>query len=185
MSLLILVVLVLPGWGPSYGEIEKLAIPGPNGINFHWWPKLPPVKGWHHDHEYSLHYGANALAPDGKTFADAETVMYAMALYKPRDPATTSVAVLIEQDRKRFLGNTPGVKIVEVEALVTADQKAFRSFTFFPAESGNWERVTYGEEGEFFLVFTLSSRSLAGYKACLPAYEDLIRRYKVNGRAPR
>lgn len=38
--------------------------------------------------------------------------------------------------------------------------------------------ISYGEEGEFYLIFTVSSRSLNGYQAAMNAYQQLIRRYK-------
>lgn len=176
LSTSLLVCLIAPS--PGLAEIEKTAIPGPDGLRLYWWPKLPPIQGWHQDHEYSRHYSANALAPDGRTFADAETVIYATALYKPREPDTTSIEVLIEHDCKRFAGDGNGIEISEVGILATADGKRLRSFTFFPKTNGNWERVTYGEEGDYYLIFAISSRSFAGYKAALPAYEYLISRYK-------
>jgi len=162
----------------AYAEIEKIAIQSGKGISLYWWPKLAPVKGWHQDREYSVRYSANALAPDGFTFKDAETVMYVSALYKPRIPETKSLEALIENDRKNFEANVPGVSIQEVAPLSTADGQKLRSFTFFPAKGGNWERVSYGEEGEFYLIFTVSSRSQSGFNAVLSAYEKLAASYK-------
>lgn len=161
-----------------YAEIERIAAPGENGLSFYWWPKLAPIKGWHQDREHSFFYGANALAPDGFTFRDAEAVMYARALYKPRSPEIKSLEILIKNDRKDFEANVPGVSIKEVAPISMADGKKIRSFTFFPTKGGNWERVSYGEEGEFFLVFTVSSRSQSGYNAAAIAYETLISGYK-------
>ena len=45
-------------------EIEKVALPGDNGFQFYWWPKLVPFKEWHHDRDASLHYQVNAMVPD-------------------------------------------------------------------------------------------------------------------------
>ena len=91
--------------------------------------------------------------------------MYAKAVYKPREPGITSVETLIQRDREDFARNVPGVRIEEVAPLTTADGKLLRSFTFFPGKEGNWERVSFGEEGDFFLVFALSSRSERAYRA--------------------
>ena len=161
-----------------HAEIEKTAIPAEKGFSFYWWPKLVPVNGWHQDREHSFLYGANAVAPDGFTFKNAESVMYAKAIYKPREPEVKSLDALIENDKKDFLENVPGVSIQEVETLSTSDGQKLRSFTFFPTSTGNWERVSYGEEGEFYLIFTVSSRSLAGFNSAAGAYEDLILGYK-------
>ena len=163
---------------PLQAEIEKLAIPSENGICLCWWPKLPSVKGWHHDRELSVHYSMNALAPDGSTFSTAEAVIYAQAIYKPREPETKSVQMLIDRDKKDFLAQTPDLKISEVEPLVNGDGKALRSFTRFPQTAGSWELVSYGEEGDFYLIFCVSSRSKTAYEAALSTYKDLICHYK-------
>jgi hypothetical protein len=179
MRIAVLLVLTLGlALRVAYAEIEKFATPAAKGMSFHWWPKLAPLKGWRHDRDQSLHYGINALVPDGSTFADAETVMYAKAVYKPRRPESKTLEMFIENDKKASLSRSPDILIQEGAALSTADGKKLRSFTFFPKRKGNWERVSYGEEGDFYLVFAVSSRSLAGYKAAEKAYVGLIRSYK-------
>ncbi|MDR0233763.1 MAG: hypothetical protein LBI31_03030 [Zoogloeaceae bacterium] len=162
----------------AYAEIEKLAVPSGERISFYWWPKLAPIDGWHQDQEHSFYYSANALAPDGFTFGNAETVMFASALYKPRSPEIKSLEDLIEADRRNFESNVPGVSIQEVASLSTADGQKLRSFTFFPAKDGNWERVSYGEEDDFYLLFTISSRSRSGFDSAVPAYEKLVSGYR-------
>jgi hypothetical protein len=162
----------------AYAEIEKIAIPSGKGLSFYWWPKLASLDGWHQDREHSYFYSANALAPDGFTFKDAESVIYARALFKPRTPTIKSLEALIENDKKDFAANVHGVSIQEVAPLFTADGQKLRSFTFFPTSGGNWERVSYGEEGEFYLIFTISSRSQSGFNAAVVAYEKLIAGYK-------
>ena len=140
-------------------EIEKNAAPCETGFCLYWWPKLPQLKGWHQDKEQSYQNGVNALSPDGSSFADAETVIYANAIYKPRTPKTKSLDMFITDDKKRFFDSDPGVAITEVTELLTGDAKKFRSFTFSPKSKGNWEQVSYGEEGDYYLTFVLSSRS--------------------------
>jgi hypothetical protein len=179
MRLIALLLVALLLAAPAvYAEIEKIAIPGEKGMSFYWWPKLPDITGWHQDRNHSFHYSVNALAPDKATFANAETVMYAKAIFKPRDPEIKTIEMLIARDEKDFLKNVPNVKVQEIKSIATADGKQFKSFEFSPTGSGNWERVTYGEEGEFFLVFTVSSRSKAGYDLTESTYEKLIGQYK-------
>ena len=175
---LLLIIALLFAVPSAQADIEKIAIPGEKGMSFYWWPKLPSVAGWHQDKDSSFHFSVNALAPDNSTFSNSETVMYAKAIFKPRDPEMKSLEMLIARDKKDFLANVPGVEIREVKSLVTADGKQFKSFLFIPKGSGNWERVTYGEEGEFFLIFTVSSRSKSGYDAMESTYEKLIGLYK-------
>ena len=38
--------------------------------------------------------------------------------------------------------------------------------------------MSYGEEGEFYLVFTVSSRSQSGFNSAVVAYEKLIAGYR-------
>ena len=161
-------------------EIEKTARVCETGICFYWWPKLPEVKGWHQDTEQSFNYSANALAPNGSTFVNAKTVMYASASYKPRMPETKSLEMFITGDRNNFLAADPGIQITEVTELTTADGKKLRSFTFFPKAKGNWEEVSYAEEGDFYLTFTVSSRSKQGFLKAQDAYRELIAHYKEN-----
>jgi hypothetical protein len=96
----LLVVLVLVST-PVCAEIEKRAVPcdATERICFYWWPRLPQAAGWHQDLDHSYMYSANAVAPDGFTFANAETVIYAKALYKPRSPGTKSLGQLTNNGR--------------------------------------------------------------------------------------
>ena len=173
LSLFLLVSL------PAAAEIEKLASICKQEICFHWWPKLPAVKGWHQDSEHSFYYGANAQAPDGKTFATADAVIYATAPYKPRTPEFKTLQALIDRDQQQFKADFPGVEILESEPIITGDGQALRSFKYSPTATGNWEVVSYGEEGEFFLIFTVSSRTKAGLLGALEDYKRFIHGYRT------
>ena len=161
----------------AWAEIEKLGEPCDTGLCLHWWPKLPMVRGWHREEAVSRKEGINALAPDGAAFDDSDTVMYASAVYRPGSDLAT-LEEFIEADQKAFLENSPATVVSEVEPVANNEGRKFRSFTFFPQGRGNWEQVTFGEEGDYFLVFTLSSRSRAGYDEALPAYLKMLRAYK-------
>ncbi|HTJ17058.1 MAG TPA: hypothetical protein VL494_09795, partial [Steroidobacteraceae bacterium] len=125
------------------------------------------------------HHAVNALAPDGSTFENAETVMYAVALYKPRMTEIASVDALIADDKKKFIEQSAAVSIDETKPLATGDGQKLRSFTFFPKSEGNWEQVAYGEEGDYYLIFTVSSRTKSGYAKALQSYEAMLRGYKA------
>ena len=170
------VLLLVPLF--SAAEIEKIARPCEKGICLAWWPKLESAKGWHQESDSSFANGVNIQVPDGYTFSDAETVIYAKASYKPRIPKTTSLEMFIKDDKGEFLASDPSTSIVEVQPLKTADGKLLKSYTFFPKENGNWERVSYGEEGDFYLIFTISSRSHSGFLKSLPVYGQYIGQYK-------
>ena len=180
----VVIAMLLTPSSVAHGEIERLAVPGETGLAFYWWPKVVPPTGWHHDHEASLQNNTNALAPDGSTFSDAKAVMYAEALYKLRMPETKTVAALIDDDKQTFLAKDPSLVVSEAPTLQTADGQRLRTFSYFPKDKGNWERVAYGEEGDFFVVFALSSRSLEPYKLAEPAFEELVTHYSSGPGTP-
>jgi hypothetical protein len=173
---LIVMLFMLPI--SASAEIEKIAVPCDGKISFYWWPQLTAVQGWHQDREHSYMCGANAQAPDGFTFGDAEAVVYAKALYKPRIPKTESLEILIKDDKEQFLSRDPSITVSEVDPLITGDGQVLKSFTFFPKGEGNWAQVSYGEEGEFYLVFSVSSRTKEGFTKVLGAYKQFITQYK-------
>jgi len=159
-------------------EIEKYANSCKQSICFHWWPKVPAISGWHHDEEQSRRFGANVWVPDGKSFSDADGVIYAEASYKPRTPDIQSLAALIDKDRQFFQKKAADIVIAEGDALRTADGQSLRSLTFFAKSSNQWGRVSYGEEGEFYLIFTLSAHDKASYERLLPLYKEWLASYK-------
>jgi hypothetical protein len=161
---------------PLHAEIEMVAVPTERDPAYHWWPKIRIPEGWHHERNASVEYSLNALAPDGFTFDDAPTVMYAKAVAKARELDVKSLQMFIKKDLDAVRAN-PGVEIKEVQRLTTADGKRLRSFTFFPKKNGTWDRVAYGEEGTFYLIFTVSSHTLGGYQSAGKAYQAMVGRY--------
>jgi hypothetical protein len=176
LPVLLAVVLMAPA--AANAKIDKKATLGKNGIRLYWWPDLAHIKGWHHEDGASMEYGVNAEAPDGYTFSNAVAVIYAEAIYKPREPETKSLAMFIKNDKASFLAKDPAIEITEVDPLKTADGRSLATYTYFPAKEGNWEEVSYGEEGDYYLVFVISSRTRPGFEKALPVYEGFIREYK-------
>jgi len=165
--------------GTARAEMEKIAITCGEQTCFYWWPILPVIPGWHQDRDYSFHYSANAQAPDGTTFSDADAVIYAKALYKPRVPETTSLAQLIEDDKAAFLSQNASISVREQTPITNADGQVLRSLTFTPRNEGNWERVSYGIEGNFYLIFTLSARSQKAFEKALDDYKRFVGEYRA------
>jgi len=163
---------------PTQAEIEKTAVSEDTGMHFYWWPKLSPLLGWHQDVEVSRHFGANMLVPDGKTFRDAETVIYARAIFKPRATDARTLADFIGNDRGRFVKAIPDIAVTEGKPLVTADGKRVITLEFSPKSKGDWERVAYMEEGDFYVIFTESSHSKAGLESSVVSFDSLISGYR-------
>lgn len=158
--------------------IDKIAETSDTGIHLMWWPKVTPPKGWHFDEGSSHRYAFNAMAPDGRTFSDAETVMYAKASYKPNMPGVKSLDAFADSDVSDPQWAEIGVSATPMPTIRSGDGKPWKVFDFAPGKEGNWERTVYGEEGDFWLVFTLSSRTEAGFRKALPVFESLVGDYR-------
>jgi hypothetical protein len=158
--------------------VYKLATPDKSGMKLYWWPILPDLPGWVHDQVASKQYDSNFLVPRGQTFANAPAVIYARALYKPKIPDTKSIDQLIADDERQVGQDSPGIRMSEQAALQDRDGKGFRCVSFAPSAEGNWEFVAYGDEDDFYLIFTLSGKSPVALEKALPDFKQLIARYK-------
>jgi hypothetical protein len=159
-------------------EIFKLAVPTDQGVEFYWWPVLTPIEGWEHDEGASRAQGVNAYVPTGASFANAPAIIYARAMFKPRIPETKSLGQLIADDRVTFTTEFPGTAIAELVPIVDGDGKKLRCFSFIPSKAGSWDLVAYGEEGEFYLIFTVSGHSKAALDHARGAFLKIISTYK-------
>lgn len=163
---------------PSFAEIEKVGAASGNAIELRWWPKISAPKGWHQEKESSFANSINIVVPDGETFAHSEYVIYARAVYKPRSPGIKSLDEFVANDKRGLLAQIPDTQIITEKALATATGRKFLSLYFKPKSVRNWERVTYGEEGDFFVLFTLSSRTEQGYLKALKTYKEVVGKYR-------
>jgi len=150
---------------------------------FFWWPKLPAIDGWQQDKDNSYHYAANTQVPVGFNIGNADSIIYAKAVYKSRQSEATNLEEFIIHDRESFLQRDPALQIDETKPVRSGRGTEFRSFSFKPQNEGNWEQVSYGEEtdsdgNEYFLVFVLSARSESSYKKTLGDYKKFITNYK-------
>jgi hypothetical protein len=163
----------------AFAAIEKIATPSDTGIVFQWWPKVTPPQGWHHDEGSSRYFGFNALAPDGSTFSKAETVLYAKASYKPRAPQIKSLAAFVASDIAQLRSSEPGISITPEPAIHARNGLLFEVVRFEPGKvgTGAWERVAYGEDGEYFLTFAVSSHSARGLRSSAKVFRTLLNGY--------
>jgi len=172
----------LIGSSPISAAIFKLAVPEEHGLHLYWWPQVKVPDGWVHDEKASRSTGTNMLVPKGESFANAPSVMYGEALYKPRMPETHSLEQLISDDKLDFQDRTLGIVISALPDLKTSDGRSLRCFSFSPPKgssgsNANWEWTAFGEEGDFYLVFTVSAQSQTALKEALPAFRRLIASY--------
>ena len=162
----------------AYAETEKNAIPSDTGMRLVWWPKVAPPKGWHFDQGSSYQFAFNAMAPDGATFSNAETVMYAKASYKPRVPDLKDLNSFVTQDLSSFENSAPKISIKNEAPMLTGDGVPLEVYSFSPVSEGNWEVVAYGEDAEYFLTFAISSRSQSGLASSLAALKQMVGNYR-------
>lgn len=164
---------------PAAAEIEKFAIPNSAGYRVYWWPRLPPLAGWTHDEPASRAHRINAYVPVGASFGEAPAVLYARALYKAHIPETRTLAELIRADRTSTLRQAPGTQVTPQPALRDGDGHPLTLVAYTPLSEGSHDLVAFGEEGEFFLVFSLSARSAEDLAAARPDFEALLAAYRV------
>ncbi len=163
----------------AHAEIQRVDVPGATKFGTSVvMPKLPSLAGWHQHMMRSFDDKANVLVPDDAAQAGAETTLYAKAILKSRNPDLTTIDVLIARDKQDFAEHVPGVTIQEAPPIATADGNTLKSVAYLASAAKDWERVAYGEEGEFYLVFSVSSRSKAGFDSAQRAFEQLIGQYK-------
>lgn len=162
----------------AHADVEKFALMRKPSIQFVWWPKIAPPSGWVQDRGSSEHYGMNAITQVGKSFNDADTILYARAEYKPQVPDVKSLAQYIARDREGALSQVPDLKIASGRRIVTKEGVTLTTLTFAPASAGNWERMAFMEEGDFFFTFAISARTATGYQKHQQVFEKWIAAYK-------
>lgn len=179
----VLIALLISGTLHAEIHREANAACKAGKICFYWWPKLPKITGWQQDKPSSYRYRSNAQVPIGVAFDDAEAVIYARAIYKPRRPKIKNLAQFIASEQKSFLQHHPTFTIQKTTPLTSASGLVFRSFTFMPKTQGNWEQVAYSEEQDdqgnaYYLVFVLSARNQQSYQSTLATYKQFVTQYK-------
>jgi hypothetical protein len=185
-GILLWAVAMLAAWTApdARAKMVKTGLFDEKGIQLYVWPELPKLEGWSQDMDSSYHCDCNIQAPVGFTYRNAAAVMYAVAVYKPNVPQAKTLEMFIERDIKRFSESADKRDIAEAEPLTTADGRKLRTFTFFARGDGFYERAAYAEEGDSYLVITLSGRSRAGYEKALADYERLVRAYREGREEP-
>src|ERR1700722_1628777 len=158
-------------------DVEKFAQPSDSRLNLVWWPKVEAPNGWHFDEQASYQNAFKAMAPDGFDFSNAETVLYAKADFKPRFPEAKTIDALIERDIADFRASDVGAIVTKEKAVSTADGNRFKVVSFVPKVKGNWEQVAYGDEGEDYILFVVSSRTHSGLSSAMPAFRALVSHY--------
>lgn len=159
-------------------EIVKTEVSTDHGVQVYRWPKLTPPPGWHEDMAQSGAQGVDALAPEGSTFGNAETVIYARAIYKRSEPRIHDLDQLIAEDRHAFRKSDPAVGISQLQPVASRAGVDFKVYSFASEAQPDWEAVAYGENQDYYFLFVISSRTEAGYRANLDTFQSLVGDYQ-------
>ncbi|PLY07854.1 MAG: hypothetical protein C0625_03885 [Arcobacter sp.] len=181
MKLLLKILIVLSfSVNIVNAEIEKVSYFCEEKMCFSWWPKLSNIDGWEHNREVSLHYSMNTYIPSGYNFSNAESIIYARAIWKEK-VSFNSLEEFIRDDIRDFRKNKPDVIISNIKLKSFLSDKYYKSLKFFGNK--NYEQVVYSDEkdekgNEYFILFTLSSFSKKAYEDSVPFFEELLLNYK-------
>jgi hypothetical protein len=172
---------------PVRAEIQKIATVdcGSDKVCFYWWPKLPSLHGWHTDQAANFDVGGNGvntLVPNGWSFHRAPAVIYGEATFKPRyewqHPSSENLDAFIADYQKATLDEDAHATISDAASLATADGQKLRSITYIRPSQHVWERASYGVEGEYYIVFQLTTYSQREFDRRMPEYERLVSSYR-------
>jgi hypothetical protein len=100
-------------------------------------------------------------------------------MFKPRAPDVKSLRQLINKDRATFERDFPGISIQELKPIKDGDARMHPYYSYSPKSEGSWELVAYGEETDFYLLFTLSGSSKSALESARADFERLVATYKA------
>jgi hypothetical protein len=164
--------------GAANAEISKVTVPTDSAPQVYWWPVLPVPQGWVRDDEESRARGVNVIRPAATSFEDAPAVIYARADSKPRFPQIHSLADYMRLDEADIRAQSPSADIVHLPDVKTGDGAVLKVVSHALPQRRQWELVAYGEEGDFYVLFTVSGSTEADLKAHEGVFYALLAKYK-------
>lgn len=158
-------------------ELEQVPFNCEGKTCFYTLPKLQPLNGWHPEGRNN-DTDATVLVPNGATFENTQHFIYARALSKPLISDNPSLANFISMEKSDFAEVYPSTKVIEVSPIASTTGKKLRSLVIVSKTSGKWEQVTYTEEGDHFIVITLTAKTERAFKQAQSDYYGVVRAYK-------
>lgn len=149
-----------------------------HGIHLYWWPELRVPKGWVHDEDDSLDLTSNVLIPKGATFQNAPSLIYARAFYVPDEKKSERhLRSFIRDDQAPYRRKIKTFRVAEIKpGWKTADGRILRTFRL--SYIGTQEVVCYGSEGDYWLVFVITSKSSSALDRDLPTFREVVEAYR-------
>jgi hypothetical protein len=115
--------------------------------------------------------------PDGSSWKNSVTVMYARVIYK--DQAQSTIDKVISYDVSDFLKLSKESTVSDSPGLETRDKSKSISKVFYDGANKNYETVTFIDDTKVVVILALSSRQKAEYDKALPAFKHLVGSYFV------
>ena len=167
---------------PASAEIEKFVQPCEQKLCPFFRASLAIPKGWQEDQAATKKLNMQVLVPRGKTYDNAEAVIYATVTFNPEKKP---IADFIAEDHARWRKSTPDVKISPLPDVVrTSGGEPFRVHEFqAPSRRGQpFERVATttdtDKDGNPFLVgVVLTAESRKGLLGAAQAYLSVLKAY--------
>ncbi len=170
LKLLLLCVLVLD-WSISFGQDSFNS-----GIVYgkkHAYMLTAP-KGWVLDNQSGVSQGLHAVFyPQGSSW-DSETVMYTNTALTE---TSGTISEVIKYDINTYKQESPGLTVIQKDAIVIDKKKKARVYYFYGDKTGNYEAVAYIPEKDVTVFIVLTSRSERGFNDNLNIFKELIKSY--------
>ena len=142
--------------------------------------EVTPPKGWIMEEQATKKYGVQMLVPKGKTFANADALIYVKVSYKPND---LDQAQFIKNSQDRWREEVPDSKITKMPEVARANGKP----AFLPYQYENpsqpkqpFEYVSFGEDGDkdgntFNLMVTITGGDRQVIEKAAASYNEFLR----------
>ncbi len=173
-------------WGTLVqARIVKIAVPKEKRTErdtlFHWWPELPAINWWRQEREASIASGSNVFVPLGADVTRAEALITARAVEKRLTLCFNLGEFIFYQKRLLLEEDDKAIEFVKSSTVTTGDGKKLLGFIVIHKKTGAVEHLLYGEEGNFYTIFSLKARDRKAYLHALQSYKDLLGRYQGKG----
>ena len=157
---------------PTQGDRKALVIEGDDHLFM-----VAAPQGWVLDDTSGMGSRIRCVFyPKGQKWANAPTVMYVNPLHGYTARIRT-VSALINDDVSKFMKRAPKGRVIDAGKITTASKKQGIVRHFSDDGGPPQEAVAYIPEKDLVMLVVLSSRTPQGFRAALPAYEQLISTY--------
>lgn len=158
-------------------EVEKVEMKCEKGPCVKWFPKVTPPRAWHYDEDESAEQGVKVFAPDDM---HSDMRIYTYAIQKADKPALHTLDDVIAHEKENYKEG----RVMEGKPLSTLDGKKLRTFLYATKDEIRWDQASYGEEGQFYVVFAITTTGLYELNRYVNDYNSFVGSYRTVGEEP-